>query len=42
MRILNFYLESNENSGLDYLTKGTYEVMIMTDKENLEKEFQIK
>ena len=39
---INFNLKSNENSVLDYLTKGSYKVLIMTDKDNLEKEFQIK
>jgi hypothetical protein len=39
---INFNLKSNENSVLDYLAKGSYKVLIMTDKDNLEKEFQIK
>ena len=39
---INFNLKSNENSVLDYLTKGSYKVLIMTDKDNLENEFQIK
>jgi len=39
---ISYNLKSNENSVMDYLTKGSYKVLIMTDKDNLEKEFQIK
>jgi hypothetical protein len=39
---ISYNLKSNENSIMNYLTKGSYKVLIMTDKDNLEKEFQIK
>ncbi|MDA7797973.1 glycosyl hydrolase, partial [bacterium] len=39
---ISYNLKSNESSVMDYLTKGSYKVLIMTDKDNLEKEFKIK
>jgi hypothetical protein len=39
---ISYDLKSNENSVMDYLSKGSYKVLIMTDKDNLEKEFEIK
>ena len=39
---ISYNLKSNENSVMDYLSKGLYKVLIMTDKDNLEKEFEIK
>ena len=39
---ISYNLKSNENSVMDYLSKGSYKVLIMTDKDNLEKEFEIK
>ena len=39
---ISYNLKSNENTVMDYLTEGSYKVLIMTDKDNLEKEFQIK
>ena len=32
----------NQNNNDDFLDKGSYKVLIITDKDNLEKEFQIK
>ena len=39
---ISYNLKSNENTLKGYLPKGSYKVLIMTDKDNLEKEFQIK
>ena len=39
---ISYNLKSNENTLKGYLPRGSYKVLIMTDKDNLEKEFQIK
>ena len=39
---IDYNLKSNQNNNDDFLDKGSYKVLIITDKDNLEKEFQIK
>ncbi|MDC1034381.1 glycosyl hydrolase, partial [Flavobacteriaceae bacterium] len=39
---INYNLKHNQNNNNDFLDKGSYKVLIITDKDNLEKEFQIK
>jgi hypothetical protein len=38
---IDYDLKHNQNKN-GYLDKGSYKVLIITDKDNLEKEFQIK
>ena len=39
---IDYNLKHNQNNNDDFLDKGSYKVLIITDKDNLEKEFQIK
>ena len=39
---VDYNLRHNQNNNNDFLDKGSYKVLIITDKDNLEKEFQIK
>jgi photosystem II stability/assembly factor-like uncharacterized protein len=39
---IDYNLKHNQNNNDDFLNKGSYKVLIITDKDNLEKEFQIK
>ena len=39
---IDYNLKHNQNNNNDFLDKGSYKVLIITDKDNLEKEFQIK
>ena len=39
---IDYNLKHNKNNNDDFLDKGSYKVLIITDKDNLEKEFQIK
>ena len=39
---IDYNLKNNQNNNDDFLDKGSYKVLIITDKDNLEKEFQIK
>ena len=39
---IDYNLKHNQNNNDDFIDKGSYKVLIITDKDNLEKEFQIK
>ncbi len=42
LNFIDYNLKRNQNNNNDFLDKGSYKVLIITDKDNLEKEFQIK
>ena len=42
LNFIDYNLKHNQNNNDDFLDKGSYKVLIITDKDNLEKEFQIK
>ena len=42
LNFIDYNLKHNQNNNDDFLDKASYKVLIITDKDNLEKEFQIK
>lgn len=42
LNFIDYNLKNNQNGNNDYIDKGFYKVLIISDKDNLEKEFEIK
>jgi len=42
LNFIDYNLKNNQNGNNDFIDKGFYKVLIISDKDNLEKEFEIK